>query len=163
MSDLFHPEVPLDFIREVFVVIDETPQHTYQLLTKRSKRLVNVCEELNWPENLWIGVTVESARYQFRIDHLRRVPGAVRFLSLEPLLGPLPTLDLHGISWVIVGGESGNGFRSIDEAWVREIRDQCVRSEVSFFFKQWGGRTPKAMGREFEGQTWDALPDSVYA
>jgi protein gp37 len=158
MSDLFHPEVPLDFIRRVFDVIAETPQHTYQILTKRSQRLEVIALELDWPSNVWMGVSVENDPYQFRIRHLRSVPAAVRFLSLEPLLGPLPSLDLSGIHWVIVGGESGPRARSMDARWVEDIRDQCLTAGVPFFFKQWGGRTPKSGGRTLAGRTWDELP-----
>jgi protein gp37 len=158
MSDLFHPDVPLDFISQVFDVMEETPQHTYQILTKRSQRLEKVAIELDWPSNVWMGVSVESDRYRFRINQLRQVPAAVRFLSLEPLLGPLPNLDLTDIDWVIVGGESGPKARPMEQAWVEDIRDQCARARVPFFFKQWGGRTPKAGGRELNKRTWDEMP-----
>jgi len=158
MSDLFHPEVPLDFLYQVFDVMNETPQHTYQILTKRSQRLEKVAGELDWPSNVWMGVSVESDRYRFRINQLRRVPAAVRFLSLEPLLGPLPDLDLTDIDWVIVGGESGPKARPMEQTWVEDIRDQCARARVPFFFKQWGGRTPKAGGRELSKRTWDEMP-----
>lgn len=161
MSDLFHPEVPLDFIHRVFDVMAETPQHTYQILTKRPQRLEAVALELDWPANVWMGVSVENDRYQFRIRHLRSVPAAVRFLSLEPLLGPLPSLDLSDIHWVIVGGESGPRARLMDLAWVEDIRDQCLAAEVAFFFKQWGGRTPKAGGRLLGKRTWDEMPVMV--
>ncbi len=158
MSDLFHPEVPVEFIRAVLEVVHETPHHTYQVLTKRSQRLVSLADQFDWPTNLWMGVSVESARYRFRINHLREVPAAVRFLSLEPLLGPLADLQLDGIHWVIVGGESGPRARAMDPAWVEGIRDQCVRAQVPFFFKQWGGRTPKAGGRLLGERTWDEMP-----
>jgi protein gp37 len=158
MSDLFHPEVPLAFIQQVFQVMTETPQHTYQVLTKRSKRLAEVGPLLAWPDNVWMGVSVESDRYTFRLDHLRAVDAAVRFVSAEPLLGPLPELDLAGIHWLIAGGESGPGARPMDEAWVLDIRDQCAAASVPFFFKQWGGRTPKAGGRELEGELWNGMP-----
>ncbi len=158
MSDLFHPEVPLDYIRRVFDVMADTPQHTYQVLTKRSKRLAEVAASLEWPANVWMGVSVENKRYGFRVDHLRQVPAAVRFLSLEPLLGPLPGLDLSEIHWVIAGGESGPGARPVEEAWLIDIRDQCARDGVAFFFKQWGGRTPKAGGRQLQGKFYDELP-----
>lgn len=158
MSDLFHAKVPIDFIRNVFEVIQETPQHTYQVLTKRAQRLERIGNRLEWPENLWMGVSVESGEVSRRIDQLRRVPSARRFLSCEPLLGPLPDLDLDGIDWVIVGGESGPRARPMDPAWATEIRDQCVASNVAFFFKQWGGRTSKANGRTLEGRTWDEMP-----
>ena len=158
MSDLFHPDVPLDLIRRVIGVIEDTPQHTYQVLTKRSKRLVLLADRLSWPNNLWMGVSIENDRYCFRADHLRDAPPAVRFLSLEPLLGPLPSLSLERIDWVIVGGESGPRARPIDPEWVRDVRDRCQQSNVAFFFKQWGGRTPKAGGRELDGRRWDETP-----
>jgi len=158
MSDLFHPNVPLSFIQDVFEVMKDTPRHTYQLLTKRSKRLAQLADELPWPENVWMGVSVESDQYTFRVKHLRSVPAHVRFLSLEPLLGQLTSLDLTGIGWVIVGGESGPGARPMDESWVLDIRDKCEAAKVPFFFKQWGGRTPKAGGRELESHTHDDMP-----
>ncbi len=159
MSDLFHPDVPLDFIRRVFEVMSETPRHTYQILTKRSKRLSLLAEDLVWPPNVWMGVSVENMRYAFRLDHLRTVGASVRFLSAEPLLGPLPNLDLSGIHWLIAGGESGPGYRPMQKAWVRDLRDQCRFEGVPFFFKQWGGRTPKAGGRELDGAFHDEMPD----
>ena len=158
MSDLFHPDVPIDYICRVFKVIEETPQHTYQILTKRSKRLAQLADDLAWPSNLWMGVSIESDRYAFRIDHLREADAAVRFVSAEPLLGPLPDLDLHGIHWLIAGGESGPQARPIEEDWVRDLRDQCHASDVAFFFKQWGGRTPKAGGRRLDGHLHDGTP-----
>lgn len=158
MSDLFHAKVPVSFVRDVFDVMRDTPQHTYQVLTKRSRRMARMSDKLDWPDNLWIGVSVETAQFFNRIDDLRLVPAAVRFLSCEPLLGALPKLDLTGIGWVITGGESGPNARPIDVEWVREIRDQCVRADVPFFHKQWGGRTPKRNGRELDGVTWDQMP-----
>ncbi|WP_282779152.1 MULTISPECIES: phage Gp37/Gp68 family protein [unclassified Nocardia] len=158
MSDLFHAKVPIGFIRDVFDVMRETPQHTYQILTKRSLRLKRVADQLDWPSNIWMGVSVENAGYLTRVDHLRNVPAAVRFLSCEPLLGPLDDLELDGISWVIAGGESGVRHRPMDPAWVRNIRDACKVADVPFFFKQWGGRTPKAMGRELDGRVWGEMP-----
>ncbi|MFJ1799037.1 DUF5131 family protein [Streptomyces sp. NPDC088180] len=158
MSDLFHARVPLDFVRQVFQVMADTPQHTYQVLTKRARRLRQIAPKLDWPANLWMGVSVESEAELPRIDDLRQVPAAVRFLSCEPLLGPLPGLDLDGIHWVIAGGESGPNHRMLDEAWVTQIRDTCQKADVAFFFKQWGGRTPKAGGRLLEGRTWDQMP-----
>jgi protein gp37 len=158
MSDLFHARVPLGFIRNVFDVCRDTPQHTYQVLTKRSLRLRRLAEKLDWPSNLWMGVSVENAAALQRVDHLRDVPAAVRFLSCEPLLGPLTGLNLDGIHWVIAGGESGPNYRLIDVNWVREIRDSCQDARVAFFFKQWGGRTPKAMGRLLDGKTWSEMP-----
>jgi len=159
MSDLFHPGVPVGFIREVFDVMVATPRHTFQVLTKRSKRLQALAEALPWPSNVWVGVSVESNRYTFRVDHLRRVPAAIRFLSAEPLLGPLDSLDLEDIDWLIVGGESGHGARSLDATWARDLRDRCAATGTSFFFKQWGGRTPKAGGRLLDGRTWDEVPN----
>lgn len=158
MSDLFHKDVPDDYIRRVFGVIADTPQHQYQLLTKRSQRLARFGRKLEWPPNLWMGVSVETARYQFRIDHLRTVDAAVRFISAEPLLGPLPNLDLDGIHWMIVGGESGPGARPMQAEWAIDLRDQCVAAQVPFFFKQWGGRTPKSGGRALQGQTHNEMP-----
>ena len=161
MSDLFHNDVPLEFIQRVFTVMAETPQHTYQILTKRSKRLAALASDLPWPSNVWMGVTVETDRYAFRIDHLRSVDAAVRFISAEPLLGPLPNLDLTDIGWLIAGGESGHGARPVEEPWIRDLRDQCVASGTAFFFKQWGGRTPKANGRELDGVHHDDMPKKV--
>lgn len=157
MSDLFHADVPLDFIRQVFEVMVDTPQHTYQVLTKRSRRLAEVADQLVWPENLWMGVSVENQNYAFRARHLEAVPAAVRFLSLEPLLGPV-TVDLAAIDWVIVGGESGHGHRPVEKVWVRDIRDACVASGTPFFFKQWGGMRPKVHGRVLDGRTWSEMP-----
>lgn len=158
MSDLFHAKVSLDFIRDIFDVIRDTPQHTYQVLTKRALRMERVADKLDWPDNLWMGVSVESADVVDRIDHLRNVPAATRFLSCEPLLTALPGLNLTGIDWVIAGGESGPRARPMDPAWVEDIRDQCANAGAAFFFKQWGGRTPKANGRELDGRTWDEMP-----
>ena len=163
MSELFHAKVPLSFVREVFDVIAHTPQHTYQVLTKRSARLPKVADKLHWPTNLWLGVTVENADHLYRVGHLREVPAAVRFLSCEPLIGPLTELDLAGIGWVITGGESGPRARPLDPDWVREIRDTCVESGVPFFHKQWGGRTPKEHGRQLDGTLWDEMPTLVTA
>jgi protein gp37 len=158
MSDLFHDDVPIEFIARVFDVMRETPQHTYQVLTKRAQRLSRVAGELAWPSNLWMGVSVESRRYTFRLNHLRNVPAAVRFLSAEPLLGPIGEVDLHDIQWVIAGGESGANARPVEYEWVAELRDTCTSAGVAFFFKQWGGRTSKAGGRELDGEVWDQLP-----
>lgn len=158
MSDLFHAKVPVAFIREVFAVMRDTPQHTYQILTKRSLRLSRLADKLDWPPNVWMGVSVESADVVTRIDHLRTVPAATRFLSCEPLLGPVSDLDLDGIDWVIVGGESGPNARPMDPGWAQDIRDQCIGAGVPFFFKQWGGRTPKHNGRVLDGRTWDDKP-----
>lgn len=163
MSDLFHARVPLDFVRQVFQVMADTPQHTYQVLTKRARRLRQVAPRLEWPSNLWVGVSVETEAELPRVDDLRQVPAAVRFLSCEPLLGPLPGLDLDGVDWVIAGGESGPAHRPLDESWVTGIRDTCLDAGVAFFFKQWGGRTPKAGGRLLNGRTWDQMPIPVAA
>jgi protein gp37 len=157
MSDLFHERMPLDFLQEVFRVMEECPRHVFQILTKRHERMLQLAPELDWPENVWMGVSVENQNYAHRVDFLRQVPAAVRFLSCEPLLGPLE-LDLEGIHWVIVGGESGRGHRPIEVDWVRNIRKQCERSDAAFFFKQWGGIRPKAGGRELDGQTYDEMP-----
>lgn len=163
MSDLFHAKVPLDFVRQVLQVIADTPQHTYQVLTKRSVRLRKIADQLDWPDNLWLGVSVEDAQAMSRIDDLRMVPAAVRFLSCEPLLGPLPNLDLTGIGWVIAGGESGSNHRPVQSEWITGIRDACVQADVPFFFKQWGGRTPKAGGRRLEGLIYDEMPPRTLA
>ena len=158
MSDLFHEAVSLEFIRRVFTTMSEAPQHTYQILTKRAERLEKLSEALEWPRNVWMGVSVENADYQFRIDHLRRVGAMVKFLSLEPLLGQLDRLNTDGIDWVIAGGESGPGARPVSLDWVRSIRDQCVRAGVAFHFKQWGGTNKKKTGRMLDGRTWDQFP-----
>jgi protein gp37 len=163
MSDLFHPSVTVDFIQRTFAVMAETPQHQYQVLTKRSKRLAQLAGVVDWPANAWIGVSVESAKYAFRVKHLAEVPAAVRFLSCEPLLGPLDDLDLAAIHWVIAGGESGAGARPMDPDWVRSVRDQCADAAVPFFFKQWCGRTPKAHGRHLDGAIHDEMPESAVA
>lgn len=161
MSDLFHGKVPLAFIRDVFDVIVDTPQHTYQVLTKRSLRLRRLADRLPWPPNLWMGVSVEDTRVLSRVDHLREVPAAVRFLSCEPMLGPLDQINLIGIGWVIAGGESGPNYRPMHLEWARGLRDTCQEAKVPFFFKQWGGRTPKALGRELDGELWDEMPIAV--
>lgn len=158
MSDLFHAKVPTEFVEKVFEVMAATPQHTYQILTKRSLRLSRLAPRLPWPPNVWMGVSVEDESQLDRVDHLRTVPAAVRFVSAEPLLGPLDRIDLSGIDWLIAGGESGVDARPMDPAWVRALRDRCRAAGVAFFFKQWGGRTPKAGGRLLDGRTWDQLP-----
>lgn len=158
MSDLFHETVPDDYIRQVFDVMVQAHWHVFQVLTKRSERLARLSRDLPWPSNVWQGVSVESDRYVPRVDDLRTVPAAVRFLSVEPLLGPIPRLPLDGLHWVIVGGESGGGRRPMAPEWAQEIRDQCVAAGVPFFFKQWGGRTPKSGGRVLDGRTWDDMP-----
>jgi protein gp37 len=158
MSDLFHKDVSAAFIGDVFFTMNETPWHTYQILTKRSGRLAQLAAKYKWSPNIWMGVTVENAEHVGRIDDLRLVPAAVRFLSLEPLLGPIPNLNLAGIGWVIVGGESGPGARPMDSAWVSDIRDQCLAANVPFFFKQWGGVQKKKAGRVLDRRTWDQMP-----
>ena len=159
MSDLFHERMPLGFLQDIFRVMAESPRHVFQILTKRHERMLELAPELVWPENVWMGVSVENQDYAHRVDCLREVPATVRFLSCEPLLGPL-ALDLNGIHWVIVGGESGKGHRPIEAGWVRDIRDQAQASGVSFFFKQWGGIHPKAGGRELDGRAYDEMPDA---
>jgi len=158
MSDLFHEEVPVDFIRRIFDVINDCPQHTFQILTKRSRRLAELAPLLNWSDNIWMGVTVENNDCLFRIDHLRHVGASIRFVSLEPLLGPLDDLTLEGIDWAIVGGESGPGARPMKKEWVLPIQSKCRRANVPFFFKQWGGVHKKKAGRSLEGRTWDQRP-----
>jgi protein gp37 len=178
MSDLFHARVPTAFIAEVFAVMAAADHHTYQVLTKRPARMAGMLRSdafaesvsqvaaerhgiavLTWPlPNVWLGASIETGAYCWRADRLRQIPAAVRFLSCEPLLGPLPSLDLTGIDWVIVGGESGPGHRPVDPAWVRQLRDRCVAGGIPFFFKQWGGLTPKAGGRVLDGRTWDQYP-----
>lgn len=170
MSDLFHRDVPDDFILRVFEVMRRADWHTYQVLTKRPARLSRLvsqighlfsnetCSVQTWPANVWIGVSIESIAYSWRVNYLKEVPAAVRFISAEPLLGSLKQLDLRGIQWVITGGESGANARECNPAWVRELRDLCELSQTAFFFKQWGGRTPKAGGRMLDGRTWDEYP-----
>jgi len=158
MSDLFHELIPIDYIRRVFDVMGRAPQHQFQVLTKRSRRLLEVAEILPWYTNVWMGVSVENQRYAERARDLAKVPAQVRFLSVEPLIGAIPNLPLEGIHWVIVGGESGWYRRPIEEAWVREIRDQCESRGVPFFFKQWGGRFPKSGGRKLDGREWSEFP-----
>lgn len=158
MSDLFHADVPLEYIQRVFAVMAAADWHQYQVLTKRAERLEELSGQLPWAPQIWMGVSVENADYADRIDRLRNTGARVKFLSIEPLLGPLPNLNLRGIDWVIVGGESGPGARPMDPAWIADIRDQCAGAGVAFFFKQWGGVNKKRTGRVFEGRTWDELP-----
>ena len=158
MSDLFLKDVPVRFIKKVFDVMGKAPQHTFQVLTKRADRLHALSAELTWTPNIWMGVTVENSDYTQRIDHLRQTGAYLKFLSIEPLLGPIPNLDLEGIDWVIVGGESGPGARPMRPEWVMDIRNQCRKAGVPFFFKQWGGVRKKKAGRELEGRTWDEMP-----
>lgn len=159
MSDLFHDEVPDSFIHQVFAVMRNADWHQYQVLTKRSERLLELSSELDWAPQVWMGVSVENKDYAYRIEHLRKTKAKVKFLSLEPLLGPLPRLNLQGIDWAIVGGESGPGARPIHPEWVAEIRDQCVKAGVAFFFKQWGGVQKSKTGRKLEGRTWEEMPE----
>ncbi|HLG44725.1 MAG TPA: phage Gp37/Gp68 family protein [Reyranella sp.] len=158
MSDLFHRDVPTEFIVRVFNAMAEAPWHEYQVLTKRADRLAALSARLPWGQHIWMGVSVETERYYSRIDALRRTGAHTKFLSLEPLLSPLPCLDLSDIDWAIVGGESGPKARPMDPAWVLDIRDQCVAAGVPFFFKQWGGRNKKKAGRTLEGRTWSEFP-----
>jgi protein gp37 len=158
MSDLFHEKIPLKFISKVFDVMRESRHHTFQVLTKRADRLAEIASQLPWPDNVWMGVSVESEEYVDRIDRLRSTPAFIKFLSLEPLLGPLDNLNLSGIDWTIAGGESGPAARPMDPTWIRSIRDQCVSEGVAFHFKQWGGVQKKQAGRMLDGRTWDELP-----
>ena len=161
MSDLFHERVPLYYLEKVFDVMAEAHWHTFQILTKRSSRLAELGSALKWPSNVWMGVSVENDDYTYRISDLRKIPAAVRFLSVEPLLGPISKLPLIDINWVIVGGESGPNARPVEAAWVRRIRDDCLEANVPFFFKQWGGVRKARYGRTLDGRTWDELPHSA--
>jgi len=158
MSDMFHKDVPFEFIQKIFNVMEAADWHIFQILTKRSSRLEKVSPKLNWPQNVWMGVSVETESWTNRIEHLRRTNAAVKFLSLEPLLGPIHNLDLSDIDWVIVGGESGPHARPMNTDWALEIRDQCLESNTPFFFKQWGGTSKKKSGRMLDGRTWDDMP-----
>lgn len=158
MSDLFHEDIPFEFVERVFEVMGEAHWHTFQVLTKRHERMAELAPLLPWHPNVWMGVSVENRRFVHRADYLRAVPAAVRFISAEPLLGPLDGLDLDGIDWLIVGGESGHRHRPMRARWALNLRDQALEEGVAFFFKQWGGRTPKAGGRDLDGQTWDGMP-----
>lgn len=158
MSDLFHEEVPLKFIQKVFEVMRKTSKHQFQILTKRAERLEKINKQLNWPDNVWMGVSVENEDYLFRVSHLIKTSAKTKFLSLEPLLGPISKLDLKGIDWVIVGGESGPGARPMKKEWVLEIREICQLRGVPFFFKQWGGFNKKKNGRTLEGKIWNEMP-----
>ncbi|RJP53671.1 MAG: phage Gp37/Gp68 family protein [Anaerolineaceae bacterium] len=161
MSDLFHKDVPLDFIQQVFDVMKRAHWHQFQVLTKRSERLMELSPQLEWTDNIWMGVSVENADYTFRIDHLRKTGAKIKFLSVEPLLGPIPKMNLKGINWVIVGGESGPGARPLEREWVVDIKNQCVKAKVPFFFKQWGGVQKKKAGRLLDGRTWDQMPKKM--
>jgi protein gp37 len=164
MSDLFQDGVPVDFIQRVFEVMNQASWHRFQVLTKRSERVAELSSRLCWTPNIWMGVSVENAKYSHRIDDLRRTGAAIKFLSLEPLLGALPGLNLRDIDWVIVGGESGPGARPMQASWVKDIRDQCRKAGTAFFFKQWGGVRKSLTGRVLDGRTWDEMPaaPSVY-
>lgn len=159
MSDLFHASIPDDFVHSVFDSMVQADWHIYQILTKRPQRLARMAESLPWPKHIWIGVSIEANEYAWRADFLRRVPAAVRFISAEPLLGPVDQISLEGIHWLITGGESGLHHRPCNPDWVREARDHCIAEEVAYFHKQWGGRTSKAGGRELDGRTWDEMPN----
>lgn len=158
MSDLFHEHIPDGFIAQVYETMLRAPRHTFQVLTKRPERLVELADDLPWPANIWMGVTIENRRFTHRADRLRQVPAAVRFVSAEPLLGPLEGLDLAGIDWLIAGGESGPRHRPVRPDWITELRDRCVEEDVAFFFKQWGGVRSKTGGRLLDGRTWDEVP-----
>lgn len=159
MSDLFHKDVPLSFIQDVFQVMRDNPQHVFQVLTKRAERLLELSPHLKWTHNIWMGVSVEDQKVEGRIDLLRQTDAKVKFLSLEPLIGPLPNLNLSKIDWVIVGGESGHNPRPMKADWVIDIQEQCEKSEVAFFFKQWGGKNKKQAGRLLNGKTYDEMPE----
>jgi len=161
MSDLFHGHVSTEFILSVFHVMNQSPQHTFQVLTKRPSRVTKMNRKLPWMQNIWMGTSIESERWQFRLDDLKNTSAHVKFLSLEPLLGPLPNLNLDGIDWVIAGGESGPKARPMRAEWVREIRDMCIETKTPFFFKQWGGVFKKRAGRTLDGRTWDQFPVAV--
>jgi len=158
MSDLFHEDVPLSYIKDVFRVMKNCPTHQFQILTKRSARLKQLAPDLEWSPNIWMGVSVENADFLFRVDHLRSVPALTRFISIEPFLGPINRLDLSGIDWVIVGGESGPGARPMKQQWVKTVKDICLKQDVPFFFKQWGGINKKRAGRLFEDREWNEMP-----
>jgi protein gp37 len=158
MSDLFHEDIPDEFVKRVFDIMVRADWHVFQVLTKRHERLVDLAPDLPWPSNVWVGTSIENRRFVHRADFLRQVPAAVRFISAEPLLGPLTGLNLMGIDWLIAGGESGPKHRPIKEAWVSDLRERCADESVAFFFKQWGGRTPKAGGRMLDGREWDEMP-----
>lgn len=159
MSDLFHNDVPIEFIKKVFAVMNDNPQHVFQVLTKRSERLLELHNELNWTHNIWMGVSVENEKVMHRIDDLRETNARTKFLSCEPLIGPLPDMNLQNIDWVIVGGESGRTPRKMEADWVLDIKDQCQKSSTAFFFKQWGGTNKKKAGRELDGKLYNEMPE----
>lgn len=159
MSDLFHDKIPMEFIDQIFDVMRQCPQHIFQILTKRSKRLKRLDKKIDWPSNVWMGVSVENNDYKYRIEDLRKTGAAIKFLSCEPLLAPLTDMNLNNINWVIVGGESGPGARPIEEGWVMDIKRQCSKQKTHFFFKQWGGVNKKKTGRILRGKTYSAMPD----
>jgi protein gp37 len=161
MSDLFHEQVPEHFILDIFQTMQKASWHTFQVLTKRSSRLAEMSERLPWPDNVWVGVTIENSDCAFRLEHLKSVPAALRFLSMEPLLGPVANMNLEGIDWVIVGGESGPGARPMAKEWILDIRKQCNHAGVSFFFKQWGGINKKRTGRLIDGKLYDDMPRRI--
>ena len=163
MSDLFHKDVPTSYIKDVFEVMEKASHHRFQVLTKCSKRLMSLSPKLPWPENVWMGVSVENSDYVGRIDHLRKTDAVTKFLSIEPLLGAVPNMNLKNIDWAIVGGESGPKSRPVHIEWVLDIKKQCERAKVPFFFKQWGGTNKKKAGRLLEGRTWDEMPNTAYA
>jgi len=158
MGDMFHESIPLEYIQRVFSAMRKANQHTFQVLTKRSSRMLELSKSLPWPENVWMGVTIESGKYLYRAENLKKTPAAVKFLSIEPMIGPVNNINLNGIDWVITGGESGPGARAINEEWVLAVRDECVSSSTPFFFKQWGGRNKKKAGRILQGKTWEQFP-----
>jgi protein gp37 len=158
MSDLFHEDVPDDFIFRVFEIMNAAHWHQFQVLTKRSHRLCELNSKIQWTPNIWVGVTVECEEYRQRIDDLRNTSANIKFLSCEPLLGPLEKIDLHDIDWVIVGGESGPGSRCMKEKWISSIRDTCIHNNIPFFFKQWGGFNKKRNGRLLQGKIWEQMP-----
>ena len=160
MADLFHENVPFEFVKRVFEVMEQAHWHQFQILTKRHERLAELSVSLRWPHNVWAGVSIENARFIHRADYLRQVPAAVRFISAEPLLGPLEGLDLTGVDWLIAGGESGAGHRPVKAEWVRDLRDRCQAEGIAFFFKQWGGRTSKSGGRLLEEREWNEMPQA---
>ena len=162
MSDLFHKDVPIEYIQKIFKVMRGTPWHQFQILTKRSKRLLELNNKIDWPKNVWMGVTVENKDYTYRIDNLRKTGAAVKLVSFEPLLGLIPDPDLTGIDWAIAGGESGENARPVREEWITEIRDKCLIGETAFFFKQWGGTGKNKGGRKLQGEIWQEYPDAAF-